>query len=727
MKIIFNELGVITSIDTTDEPIRQGNVGVNNLIVDFSNMNGVNNLDYACVFTYVRPDKSKINDVIMLSSAENTKYFEFNFSNKWFFELYGDASITVKLLKNNTVLANGEFNIVIEKTSADNEPQITYDEYLHLVESIAKTQQDAKQYTDDSVQALKNAVAENYAEKTYVDNQLNLCVKLTDIDTDFSLTSTNPLQNKVVSKQIKDINYTIMTIKEELFETILSEVDYKVDYATIYSIPETLSDDDGTHRVVYSDTQLKEIEGNSVAFNQLANITGTSETINGITFTNNGDGSWTISGVATENIYKPLNTVITIKTHRFLVKGATSKVGLYVYDKAVMNSDQIFTYNGNTVNNYLLFYIASGTDISTPIKVIPQLFNLSFIEQSGKTYSSVEEFNRIFPLTYYPYNAGEIKSTVIKGVNVNGYNMWDYNNVEIGYISNGYNMELKHCIRTPNYISVKGGTSYTLSCNSENFNQPIITEYDENKNFIRQNYNSGSSVSAILTNETKFVRLTFSNNSNQIDYSVIGLPTSSDSGACFHLTGSRTGYAPYKEPRIIAIPQTELPSAGSVHDTIKFVEGNIVAGQQRYNMVQVNRVNSVDLGTLNWTWQSANNRWFTSNLSTLVKAPTSNDNKANIIAEKYEILSFTNANTNSKGMALTNSGNLFYYTSDSTNAPSGILNYEKAEPTETTLATDLTFEEVSAIIEQGGSIETVFEIVPPNLKTAFVVNKAIVS
>ena len=75
MKIIFNELGVITSIDTTDEPIRQGNVGVNNLIVDFSQMNGVNNLEYSCVFTYVRPDKSKINDVIMLLSAENTKYF----------------------------------------------------------------------------------------------------------------------------------------------------------------------------------------------------------------------------------------------------------------------------------------------------------------------------------------------------------------------------------------------------------------------------------------------------------------------------------------------------------------------------------------------------------------------------------------------------------------------------------------------------------------------------
>ena len=58
---------------------------------------------------------------------------------------------------------------------------------------------------------------------------------------------------------------------------------------------------------------------------------------------------------------------------------------------------------------------------------------------------------------------------------------------------------------------------------------------------------------------------------------------------------------------------------------------------------------------------------------------------------------------------------------------SKIVQFEKAEPTETTLATDLTFEEVSAIIEQGGSIETVFEIVPPNLKTAFVVNKVIVS
>ena len=104
---------------------------------------------------------------------------------------------------------------------------------------------------------------------------------------------------------------------------------------------------------------------------------------------------------------------------------------------------------------------------------------------------------------------------------------------------------------------------------------------------------------------------------------------------CSHLTGSRTGYAPYKEPRIINIPQTELLSAGSVHDTIKFVEGNIVAGQQRYDMVYVSRINNVDLGTLNWGYSatSGQERFASSSLLNLIN--TSPSAYTNILCSKY--------------------------------------------------------------------------------------------
>lgn len=736
MKIIFNELGVITSIDTTDEPIRQGNVGVNNLIVDFSQMNGVNNLEYSCVFTYVRPDKSKINDVIMLSSAENIKYFEFNFSNKWFFELYGDASITVKLLKDNTVLANGEFNIVIEKTSADNEPQITYDEYLHLVESITKTQQDAKQYTDDSVQALKDFVGENYAEKTYVDNELNLCVKLTDIDTDFSLTSTNPLQNKVISSKLNDIDYKIMIIKEQLFETVLSEIDYKVDYATIYPIPDTLSDDDGTHRVVYSDTQLKEIEGNSVAFNQLAKTNGISETINGITFTSNNDGSWTVNGTATATAWKEISLrQNNLSGHKMLLKGCPKgfETGVYLgdaWDTQNYENGNGIIYTKPSASGTLRIGIGSGVTVNN-IKFYPMWTDLTLMGLDSIT--TVEEFNRIFPLTYYPYNAGEIKSTVIKGVKVNGYNLFD-GEWQDGSLDTTTGEEIANVNRSrSDFIKVIAGQTYSLGQTTQSGitgSVKYLYEYDGNQDFVKyteiyQSNPNWEETPITLSNNTQYVRIVYPRariNDNQR----------------LHITGSRTGYAPYKEPRIIEIPQTELPSAGSVHDTIKIVEGNVVAGQQRYNMVRVSRINSVDLGTLNWRYISSNGRMASSSLDGIIKKHSSYVGKPNIVCAKYTTdtpQSLESSNPANLTISIGGNGiDILIYDSSYTDATtfktamSGvILNYEKAEYTETTLATDLTFEEVSAIIEQGGSIETIFEVVPPNLKTAFAVNKAIVS
>lgn len=548
-----------------------------------------------------------------------------------------------------------------------------------------------------------------------------------EVDTDFSLTSTNALQNKVISEKLEYIDYALTHIKYKLFGvTTLSEIDYKVNYATIYPIPDTLSDDDGAHRVVYSDTQLKEVEGNSVVFNQLFNPRiDLATSINGLTITyNNETGVIHVEGTATANTNYRLSSTYNyslslLSSHTYLLKGLKTSGSQNTIDLRFSGSLQnrydtgngiIFTGLEDTGNINL--YVKEGKTVN--FDVIPQFFDITLVPLD---ISSVEEFNRIFPNNYYPYNAGEIKNTVIKGVKVNGYNLFDgiYEEGTIS-LSTGQNYLSSTTKRTPNYIKIISGQTYTFEV--DNNGNHYLYEYDANKNYIKSTKYEGSTYTnnIQLTANTVFVRFVVDNATNN---------------SCLHLTGTRTGYAPYKEPRIINIPQTELPSANSVHDTIKIVEGNIVAGQQRYNMVYVSKVASDDLGALDWVYVGTSYNAY-AQLPSAKKVSSSV--LSNILCSNYKVYKEDDITAQTKGISFANvliikDSSLDGKTAEEIKtAMSGvILNYEKNEYTETTLATDLTFEEVAAIIEQGGSIETIFEIVPPNLKTAFVVNKVIVS
>ena len=811
----------------------------------------------------------------------------------------------------------------------------------------------------DTLTAIVNTKANStdVYDKNEIDAKINGLI-LADIDTDFSLTSTNPIQNKVISKQIKDINYTIMTMKEELFETILSEIDYKVDYATIYPIPETLSDDDGTHRVVYSDTQLKEVEGNSVEFNQLlmpynsnlnadyyfrecedmtltncsylkqtgdnyktdfidyncdygsfhaeaylgytapyeasgkgfvhnfnvdedvssmtytfnapgggkadlvlrgaTNIVNTSnysatalnvgtavnielngvsinhlikstdnfvgkapgqaepqnrntthegtgfslngrylyllwtnvvikgvnlsvgkntlkitaknglesghwdsvkfditpyknggssegeankETINGITFINNGDGSFSVSGTATADAIKVFLSRDWDINHSYLVRGLLDKGidgSVYWYDNSngqfSSSKDYIFkpTSTSNSQRKVALM-IKSGATVS--FTFFPQVHDIT--KMGLDRITNVKVLNHIFQNKYYPFNISEIHSTIIKGVNVNGYNMCN------GIFRISPDVVDKTWIESELIPAISGKTYVFEEPSFENYEYRFFQVFDENRTFVRQEFKAkdftAGPIEITLNDNEHYLRIKYL---NDVAKPYDSVPSPEELNTCVHLAGSRTGYAPYKEPYIIQIPQTELPSAGSAHDTIKVVEGNIVNGEQRYNMVGVSRINNVDLGTFEWT-QNGNfpKRWGT--YKVLQNKPakyTPITEKGNLLCTGgYSVDTFyrVSSATTDMTVAIDTSGQIIHitnyafknYTSEQVKASlSGVmLYYEKAEPTETTLATDLTFEEVSAIIEQGGSIETVFEIVPPNLKTAFVVNKAIVS
>ena len=145
------------------------------------------------------------------------------------------------------------------------------------------------------------------------------------IDNHLSSTSTNAVQNKVINSTISELSYQLAMVRENIFQTVLSEIDYTEDFATLYPIPDTLSDTDGTHRVLFSETQLREVAGNSIAYNQLCSNVTASQTINGVTFTNNGDGSYTVNGTASANTYKSVQPPMTVlANHKYLIKGAPS-------------------------------------------------------------------------------------------------------------------------------------------------------------------------------------------------------------------------------------------------------------------------------------------------------------------------------------------------------------------------------------------------------------------
>lgn len=465
-----------------------------------------------------------------------------------------------------------------------------------------------------------------------------------EVDTDFSLTSTNALQNKVISEKLEYIDYALTHIKYKLFGvTTLSEIDYKVDYATIYPIPETLSDDDGTHRVVYSDTQLKEIEGNSVAFNQLVQ-----------------NGNFVdASGWSSENIIRSVANNKMIGTCN-----GDNKPYVDIYRKIPMIKD----------HKYLL-----KATIKTSVSTRSVMFSLL---DHGFAVCGYNEQNKDV-LTKTTHSA----IITCSKTDTNGFAFFKV----FGTFNTGDTVEYENCQLFN--LTQNGLDSVTTveEAKSELLKRGInIDEYNE--------FNAGEIKNTII----KGVKILNSNG---------------------------------EVSSIISVPTTELPSTNSVHNTIKFVEGNIVDGEQRYNMVYVSKIDRVDLGTLTYTKQSS----YTASavgLQSLIKKPSAYNVKAEVLCPKYVTVAEGSITSSIKSIAISVGGVFLVNDSDYTDsteqeiktAMSGvILNYEKAEPTETTLATDLTFEEVSAIIEQGGSIEALFENVPPNIKTAFVVNKVIIS
>ena len=529
-------------------------------------------------------------------------------------------------------------------------------------------------------------------------------------------------ETSVANKDYVDTE--LSALKDKVFDVISTT--YEENIATdSYSVP---SNFDGHSLIKSVPCEVKSIKGNSVAFNSIK-TNGNFANTSGWAFENatmvvsNNVLTLTANGNNQVDLYT--NNIPMVANHKYIVSftlknsnnghlwinllnGDTFAQILSIQNTIAIGTTEnrysyIFTCP-QTLNGRIFIYTYQKTDLSGGETSQFKNFNLHDLTLMGlDSITSVEEFNHIFPLTYYPYNAGEIKSVKVSKIESWGYNLFD-GELRKGYYTNGNYISSNNSICNVNPIKVEPCQTYTLERNITfipSADEMAIVEYDENMNFIKKTGVNTATNKLTLTSNTHYCNW-------WIYKSGIGatVPTQEQAQVCFHLTGSRTGYAPYVgKLGTITLPTiTTIDGVNSVKDTLTFEEQE----NGTYNAIITRRIGVDDLGTLNWTlytglenqyiyWASIPTIKLGNGLtcSKLVQVQANYNNAEDYSISLHPTLTrvyakLTNSITTPSAFKTAMSGVMLYY--------------ELATPTTEVIATGLTHEQVSMLFEIGGSI-----------------------
>jgi len=474
-----------------------------------------------------------------------------------------------------------------------------------------------------------------------------------------------PINNKKVDITISDIATDLGTELKENQEFVFRQTA------------------DGTLTKDYSVEYIKSIHGRTLAWNQLVNSANilNSKTIDGITITNNGDGSISISGEATSNVFfYVLLTNLSIPIGHKVCVLAPKMPSDQVHTRYAMGGNWFteafinITSAASTSQN-IAVYIASGYTVE--IKWYVNIIDLTLMFGSGNEPSTVEEFEAMFPDTYYPYNAGTLISNDAEELETVGFNQWneEWETGDIVFAS-GENIPSSSWIRNKGYIPCLPNTTYYIKCQDVQTN---IYFYDNDFNYLGQTtggllqskqnaefqtpdcvYMRFASKTATFTNDICINLSDHAKNGTYEPYwkRTINLGLNSFNGQ----------YEPHGDITITG----GLKSAGSVYDEIV---------RNKY----VKRVGSVDLGTLSWGYNSGDHPSFYTNFTTKANA--------NGLCPIYTIIPETSI-ASAGNMTLQMRGNLVYVVNTSYSdaatfkaAMSGVMfYYELATPIEYELA-----------------------------------------
>lgn len=287
---------------------------------------------------------------------------------------------------------------------------------------------------------------------------------------------------------------------------------------------EITGDTGNEHGLAIEDQQmlLDRIQGRTLVKNQLINKSNLpqTQTINGITFTNNGDGSFTVNGTTNSEIASiiiPIDLEIN-SSHKYFLRGCPSGGGVnkYLLDSSIGGYDEGEGKILNTSNLYnpkLTIIIYGGVTVSN-LKFIPQLIDLTLKYGAGKEPTTVEQVLNDMQ-GYEEYDEGSFihsKNNLIS----TGRNVWD-EEWELGTINQFGELQPSNTsIRSKNIIRCSSGQECFVTDDNANV---IITFYDNNNNKINytgygayQNCYGGGSHTFTTPQNTAYMRFRLSSN-----------------------------------------------------------------------------------------------------------------------------------------------------------------------------------------------------------------------
>lgn len=239
----------------------------------------------------------------------------------------------------------------------------------------------------------------------------------------------------------------------------------------------------GNGAEVHDKEYLDKIIGGTVAWNQQIPITKIRETrtLQGVLFTNNMDGSVTLSGTANGNVIGGIfNPIFPPVGHKV------------IFTNADVNGINWRVVSANSSGYQGDLGIVSGNVYN--FTFYPQMFDLTqmfgstiadyiYSLEQANAGAGVAWFRNLFPKEYYEYDSGSLKSVEgLQSHDTTGFNQWD-EEWESGDLegTNGTPVLSSNYIRSKNFCPCLSNTEYFCKKASTN---TYVFWYDENKTHI---------------------------------------------------------------------------------------------------------------------------------------------------------------------------------------------------------------------------------------------------
>lgn len=370
---------------------------------------------------------------------------------------------------------------------------------------------------------------------------------------------------------------------------------------------------------------------------------------------------------------------------------------------------------------------SSGETVTWSAKK-PQILDLTAMYGFGNEPTTVEQFKKDYP-QFFDEKLDGIWNVRTSGISTTGKNLFDIskwitsrydvaNGTLVERLSNGAicqgnngngdasysNGWFRPMIGSPysNQVHLKAGI-YTLSADYTMIENSVVSTAQVSCHLYGDNNYPGSAFTSAPVGSTVKVKNTytveegyyypiFTLNSGKVKIENIQI----------ELNSTATIYEPYTENKIDFLRIQELNGINGVNDYIEVID----KGNGLYDLKKTQNIDSVDLGSLGYDAEGSN--FVTWALGSVIKPPSNDNSVGNYICQKYVNCAITKSFVDGD-FGVNSSGYVYFRNSAYTTAAafqtamSGtILYYQLKTPVVTTIATNLTYNQVSAIRTNGG-------------------------